>query len=267
MEDIFIIGIILFLILIALLTISKERSNKKKKQNLKNKINTGEELSNDRAKQKKKEKPSRLKLRKPRTFNLNEGRSNTSNTGQGLIASQMKKEKKNEDNLKKPIGWVQTQSYDEDVRGTNVSKYVYDEQPNSNSFFEDTSIDINKGTPNILVVDDSVTVLKFISNLLVKVNYDVVTKEDGMAAFDYLKMTNRLPDLIITDLEMPKMTGSELIQAIRKEPKLKNIPILIVSSNPTPHISLLQEGLVNGVIQKPFDREDFMVQVKYLINN
>ncbi len=174
-------------------------------------------------------------------------------------------EKKSEE-LKKPIGWVIAKSYDDDVRNTNVSKYVHEETIEIEELISNTQQEvIKKGT--ILVVDDSITVLKLISTILTKLNFETINKENGLTALDYLKMTPRFPDLIITDLEMPKMNGAELIKAIRSEHKFNNIPILIISANPNSQIHLFTEGLVNGVISKPFDKEDFIEQVQYLINN
>ena len=261
MKEIFLISIILFLIVICALMLIKDKKKNKKKKTTKG-HNTGEQLTVDKDADNKKAK---LFNRKPKSINFNEGKSHT---GQGIIGGQLKKQKKL-DELKKPIGWIQAQSYDEDVKSSNVSKYVHEEEikdiQNINS--DTVTISSSKSKPSILVVDDSITVLKLISTLLVKINYDIITKEDGSAALDYLNMTHRLPDLIITDLEMPKMAGNELVKIIRKDPKFKNTPILIVSGNPTPHIYLFEDGLVNGIIQKPFNKDDFMSQVKYLINN
>lgn len=238
----------------------KDKKNKKNKKHIK-RANTGEKLTVD----KEPDKKAKFFYHKAKSINFNEGKSHTA---QGIIGGQIKKQKK-QDELKKPIGWIQAESYDDDVKSSNVSKYVHEEPTKDNKGSDSDNVNIysSKSKPSILVVDDSITVLKLISTLLVKINYDIVTKEDGVAALDYLNMTNRLPDLIITDLEMPKMAGNELVKIIRKDSKFKNTPILIVSSNPTPHIYLLEDGLVNGIIQKPFDKEDFMSQVKYLINN
>lgn len=248
--------------IIGLLMMIKEKNSKKKKKksSIKKNHKVGEMLTVDKDQENK--KGGLFKLRKSKTLNFVDGKSNAA---QGIINGQMKKEKKKDTSLKKPIGWVQAESYDDDVRTSNVNKYVH-EEPNDKKTNVEEPTGTNKNKPHVLVVDDSVTVLKFISKLLIK-EYEIVTKEDGSDGLTYLNMVSRLPDLIITDLEMPKMTGAELIQAIRKDSRFKNIPILIVSSNPAPHLYLLEDGLVNGVIQKPFDKEDFMTQVKYLINN
>lgn len=260
MKEIFLISIILFLIIICALMLIRDKKKKKKKTIKKH--NTGEQLTVDKDVENKKAKSF---YRKAKSINFNEGKSHT---GQGIIGGQIKKQKQH-DELKKPIGWIQAQSYDDDVKSSNVSRYVHEEATSDNQNYHSDTVNIHsiKSKPSILVVDDSITVLKLISTLLVKINYDIITKEDGSAALDYLNMTNRLPDLIITDLEMPKMAGNELVKIIRKDQKFKNTPILIVSGNPAPHIYLFEDGLVNGIIQKPFNKEDFMTQVKYLINN
>jgi CheY-like chemotaxis protein len=66
----------------------------------------------------------------------------------------------------------------------------------------------------ILVVDDNPAVRETISMLLVAAGYNVVVAEDGFAALSQLKTT--LPDVIVSDLEMPRMTGFELLSVIRR---------------------------------------------------
>lgn len=258
MKEIFLIVVVLLFFIVLIISINKKEKNKAKKKA--KYLITNDPLTDFGTSNK-----AFKKNNAPTNFVDNKS------TSGGIIAGQMKKEKKVEESLKKPIGWVQAKSYDEDVRNTNVDRYVHTDEgslketiPSQENKSENKA---KKSQITILVVDDSITILKFISNVLIKFNYELINKEDGQAAFEYLKMTPRFPDLIITDLEMPKMNGSELIKAIRNESKFNNIPILIVSSNPTPHIYLLEEGKVNGVISKPFGKEDFIQQVKYLLNN
>jgi len=259
MKEIFLLAVVLLFFIILVIYINKKEKNKAKKKA--KSLITNDPLTdfgNSNKSFKSKVAPTNFV-------------DNKSTMG-GIISSQMKKEKKGEESLKKPIGWVQAKSYDEDVRNTNVDRYVHvDEVESSKENISNQEIKLDKNAKKsqitVLVVDDSITILKFIGNVLSKFNYELINKEDGVAAFEYLKMTHRFPDLIITDLEMPKMNGSDLIKAIRAESKFNNIPILIVSSNPTPHIYLLEEGKVNGVISKPFGKEDFIQQVTYLLRN
>ena len=82
----------------------------------------------------------------------------------------------------------------------------------------------------ILVVDDSPTVVKFVSFSLKKSGYEIVTAFDGMDAIE--KISNLTDDisLVITDLNMPNLDGYGLIEALRRNPEHVNTPIIILSS-------------------------------------
>lgn len=82
----------------------------------------------------------------------------------------------------------------------------------------------------IMVVDDSPTVVKFVSFSLKKSGYDVITACDGMDAIEKISSHPNPVDLIITDLNMPNVDGYELIATLRKNSKYKDIPIIILSS-------------------------------------
>lgn len=79
----------------------------------------------------------------------------------------------------------------------------------------------------ILVVDDSITVREVERQLLLRRGYAVEVAVDGKEGYDALR-AGRF-DLLITDVDMPRMTGIELARAVRKDPKLADIPIIIVS--------------------------------------
>lgn len=79
----------------------------------------------------------------------------------------------------------------------------------------------------ILVADDSKTIRKIAGELLTDAGYDVLKAEDGEQALVLAQKEH--PDLIVLDLVMPKMTGFEVAWEIREDPRVKNIPILIVS--------------------------------------
>jgi two-component system sensor histidine kinase and response regulator WspE len=79
----------------------------------------------------------------------------------------------------------------------------------------------------ILVVDDSITVREVERQLLLRRGYAVEVAVDGKEGYDALR-AGRF-DLLITDVDMPRMTGIELARAVRKDPKLVDIPIIIVS--------------------------------------
>lgn len=79
----------------------------------------------------------------------------------------------------------------------------------------------------ILVVDDSITVREVECRLLQNQGYEVQTAINGMDGWNALRMGEF--DLLLTDVDMPRMNGIELIRLVRSDPRLKNLPVLIVS--------------------------------------
>jgi CheY-like chemotaxis protein len=57
---------------------------------------------------------------------------------------------------------------------------------------------------------------------------------DGQAALDYINRTGELPDVILTDLTMPRMTGLGLVEALQRDPRLQDIPVIMLSSSGDP---------------------------------
>ncbi|MYL25109.1 response regulator [Vreelandella massiliensis] len=82
----------------------------------------------------------------------------------------------------------------------------------------------------IFLVDDSSTILMSLSNILKQAGYAVGTAPDGEAALEKLKGLSQKPDLIITDINMPKMNGLELIQAAKALPGYRFVPILVLTT-------------------------------------
>jgi chemosensory pili system protein ChpA (sensor histidine kinase/response regulator) len=80
----------------------------------------------------------------------------------------------------------------------------------------------------VMVVDDSITVRKVTSRLLERHNMQVVTAKDGVDAITVLQ--DRKPDVMLLDIEMPRMDGYELARHIRNTPELEDIPIIMITS-------------------------------------
>lgn len=104
----------------------------------------------------------------------------------------------------------------------------------------------------ILVVDDFSTMRRIIKNLLRDIGFGNISEaDDGLTALPALKGGDF--DLLITDWNMPGMTGLELLKAIRADPKLRPLPVLMVTAEAKREqiIEAAQAG-VNGYIVKPF---------------
>jgi len=85
-----------------------------------------------------------------------------------------------------------------------------------------------KGPPLIMVVDDSLTVRKVTARNLARHGMEVMMAKDGLDALE--QMEARLPDLMLVDIEMPRMDGYELTTQIRQNPDTEHIPIVIITS-------------------------------------
>jgi len=103
-----------------------------------------------------------------------------------------------------------------------------------------------------LIVDDMATMRRIIKSILNQLGYQNIDEaEDGKVALQKLKQQKY--DFVITDWNMPNMTGIELVQAIRKDPELKHLPVLMVTAEAKKEnvIMALKAG-VNNYIVKPF---------------
>lgn len=98
----------------------------------------------------------------------------------------------------------------------------------------------------ILIVDDDPGVRMLLRTILELEGYTILEAGNGAAAL--AAISSRLPDIVMTDLMMPVMTGAELIVRLRSESRTAKIPIVVVSSNPEAVRSL---G-VDATVTKPF---------------
>lgn len=106
---------------------------------------------------------------------------------------------------------------------------------------------------NVLVVDDAATMRRIVRSLLRELGIKNVREaEDGEMAFEDLK--RQKADLVVSDWAMPKMTGIELLRAIRQDEALKETPVLMVTAESKKEniMEAIQAG-VNNYIVKPFN--------------
>ena len=119
--------------------------------------------------------------------------------------------------------------------------------------------------PTVMVVDDSITVRKVTSRLLERNNFNVITAKDGVDAASQLQDIH--PDIILLDIEMPKMDGFELASIIRSEPEIKDIPIIMITSRTgDKHKERAMSLGVNDYMGKPFGEEKLLKRIGALIN-
>jgi len=117
--------------------------------------------------------------------------------------------------------------------------------------------------PSILVVDDSEFIRMTVSKALESEGLTVVTAEDGQVALDILKKTGPPEiDIILTDLNMPNMDGEQLCIQVKKDEKLKSIPVIFLTSqaNQKTENAIFQAGATD-FIAKPFIRELLIARI------
>ncbi|MCX5858091.1 MAG: response regulator [Deltaproteobacteria bacterium] len=117
----------------------------------------------------------------------------------------------------------------------------------------------------ILVVDDFATMRKVIRNLLKQVGYEnIVEAEDGVIALRTLK--SQKIDLIVSDWNMPNMTGLELLKAVRADEDLKPTPFLMVTAEALQDnvIAAVKAGVSNYIV-KPFTAETLNDKIMKII--
>lgn len=117
---------------------------------------------------------------------------------------------------------------------------------------------------NILVVDDSRVVRKLISNILNKKQFNCIEAEDGIEALEKLVVNDI--DLIIADLNMPRMSGLELVRTIRENRSYDTIPILMLTTekNAEDRKCCIAAG-VNTYLTKPLPPEKLIKNIKKLL--
>lgn len=115
-----------------------------------------------------------------------------------------------------------------------------------------------------LVVDDSLTMRKVLSRVLEREDFEVVTANDGMDAIQKLQEIS--PDIILTDIEMPRMDGFEFSRYVRDNQATSKTPLIIISSRTADkHRNVATEIGVNAFLGKPVHDEELIAQVNALL--
>lgn len=117
---------------------------------------------------------------------------------------------------------------------------------------------------NILVVDDKKSLSELVAQFLGQ-THTVITLENGFQALTWMQ-EGHIPDLIITDLEMPKMDGFELIKQVKQSGLFSDVPIMVLScrDGSTDRIKCLKMGASDYMI-KPFNPEELLIRVDKLM--
>jgi len=119
-------------------------------------------------------------------------------------------------------------------------------------------------TATILIVEDSPTQLLILRNLLEKNGYNVEKAVDGENALSCARNSN--PDLIISDIFMPKMTGYELCQALKQDSLLRSIPVILLTTMSASEsvVKAINTG-ADYFVPKPYDEKYLISKIKSIL--
>jgi chemosensory pili system protein ChpA (sensor histidine kinase/response regulator) len=128
--------------------------------------------------------------------------------------------------------------------------------PHAEEAVEDTS----RSMPLVMVVDDSITMRKVTSRILERNNFEVVVARDGLEAIE--KMAEQVPDLVLLDIEMPRMDGYEVAQNMKSDARLQHVPIMMITSRTgEKHRQRAFDLGVERYLGKPYQEFELMRQV------
>ncbi len=115
--------------------------------------------------------------------------------------------------------------------------------------------------PLVMVVDDSLTVRRVTQRLLTREGYRVVTAKDGLDALEQLASGER-PTVMLSDIEMPRMDGFDLVRNVRTDARLQGLPVVMISSRTAQkHRDYAAELGVNHYLGKPYSEEELLAIV------
>ncbi|TAL73152.1 MAG: hybrid sensor histidine kinase/response regulator [Rhodanobacter sp.] len=118
--------------------------------------------------------------------------------------------------------------------------------------------------PLVMVVDDSITMRKVTSRVLERHEYEVGTAKDGVDALE--KLAERVPDLMLLDIEMPRMDGYELATHMKEDPRLRDVPIIMITSRTgEKHRQRALDIGVDRYLGKPYQESDLLAQISEVL--
>ena len=115
-----------------------------------------------------------------------------------------------------------------------------------------------------LVVDDEFHIVQVVSIKLKNNGFDVVTAENGSDGYDLASET--LPDIIVSDYQMPVMTGAEMIEKLRQNPETANIPVIMLTARGFVIEDDQKEQLrISACLSKPFSPREVLATIEEIL--
>ncbi len=172
-----------------------------------------------------------------------------------------------------PILIISSFDSEEDIhKGFQAGATAYlskDEVPNQ--LFSSVESILSKSSFNnsksILIVDDSAVIRHLVTTELSKVGYRIFTAENGRDGLDKLE-TLTMPDLIISDIDMPVMNGFEFCEAVKGDERFKSIPFIVMSTNSDRgHMQRMLKRGAQAYLVKPFNMDQLTILVDKMLSD
>jgi DNA-binding response OmpR family regulator len=126
-----------------------------------------------------------------------------------------------------------------------------------------TATEVN-GRPLILVADDEEDILMLVSFRLDQAGYEVLTASDGHEALETIM--DRRPALAVLDVRMPKLTGIDVVERVRKDGAVSDMPVILLSAGvQEENVSRGLEAGADEYMRKPFSPEELAARVQSLL--
>lgn len=148
------------------------------------------------------------------------------------------------------------------VTAKNLKAEMVDEKKISTPAIEEKDMQKN-GKPIVLIVDDSPDMLNYIQSIL-KMKYKILKAKDGVEGF--VKAVNRIPNLVISDVLMPKMDGNEFCRKLKNDERTCHIPVILLTAKTGDEARLKGLGAgADAYLVKPFNKKELFIRLKQLV--
>ncbi|MFC7704642.1 response regulator [Plastorhodobacter daqingensis] len=116
-------------------------------------------------------------------------------------------------------------------------------------------------TIKVLAVDDSRTMRGLLDQALREAGFEVRLAEDGLDGLE--RLSEEMPDIVITDINMPRMDGFGFIEAVRRQREYRALPILVLTTESAPELKArARDAGATGWIVKPFDEQKLVAAIQ-----
>ena len=116
----------------------------------------------------------------------------------------------------------------------------------------------------VLIVDDEIHIVHVVAIKLRNNGYEVISANNGAEAYELA--CEVMPDIVVTDFQMPVMTGLELVEKLRENDQTKNIPVIMLTARSFAISKEMQEQLqISDCLSKPFSPRELLVNIEDIL--